>query len=231
MPLILLNQNEFVLKFLNISLWSVLSWDVNIIKRQTVSLKLKWRIFSIVLVKVLVFRNILTVEINLPLDVKFLIFIYSFYFFIGDQKIKYPLVHCKHNQKNEPAFHFNYANIRLIQEHAYWVQRDVWLRRVMWSRSYITSQGSMIDMLWNMRQTQNRSLLIDTSIIWNLTIILVQNLTLNPFTHVKYTAVFINYFLRNHDKKSFWLWLLFLIVFAFRVLFSGCLSDDTCKAS
>lgn len=67
------------------------------------------------------FRNILTVEINLPLDVKFFIFIYSFciIFFIGDQKIEYPLVHCKHNKKNEPAFHFNYANIKLIQEHAY----------------------------------------------------------------------------------------------------------------
>lgn len=126
------------------------------------------------------------------------------------------MVHCKHNKKKpEPAFHFNYANIRLIQEHAYWVQRDVWLRRVMWSRSYITSQGSMIDMLWNMRQTQNRSFLIDTSIIWNLTIILVQNLTLNPFTHVKYTAVFINYFLRNHDtfrdflRLIFFAWLIY----------------------
>lgn len=160
----------------------------------------------------------MTVEINLPLDIKFFIFIYSFciIFFIGDQKIKYPLVHCKHNKKKpEPAFHFNYANIRLIQEHAYWVQRDVWLRRVMWSRSYITSQGSMIDMLWNMRQTQNRSFLIDTSIIWNLTIILVQNLTLNPFTHVKYTAVFINYFLRNHDtfrdflRLIFFAWLIY----------------------
>lgn len=118
-------------------------------------------------------------------------------------------------KKTEPAFHFNYANIRLIQEHAYWVQRDVWLRRVMWSRSYITSQGSMIDMLWNMRQTQNRSFLIDTSIIWNLTIILVQNLTLNPFTHVKYTAVFINYFVRNHDtfrdflRLIFFAWLIY----------------------